>query len=649
MLKLLREQANSWLIKSILWMVVAAFMGTIFYSWGVGEYAERQGMVAEVLNEKISYDEYREALDNLYSLYRDAVKGRNVDEAIPHSQLKRAAINSLIQRKLFLNEARKMGIEIPDEEIVERIRKLPAFQNEGRFDKDYYVHFLNYNRISAKNFENNQRTTMLSEKIETLIRNSVKASELEIKEAYKWNHEKINLDYLVISPVLFKGKEEITDEKVSEYFNKEREKFRKPDQIKAEYLFADPASFEKDVKIGEQKIENYYSDHLDEFMEDESVRASHILIKRLPSGLDLKVNEKMKKQVEKDIKKQKDEAKQKAENILAELRKDGNFEELAKKHSEDDSNAETGGDLGYFFRGGMIKAFEDAAFSLNVGEISDIVETIYGYHIVKVTDKKETRTKPLSDVKDEIKKKLFERKSKKFAKRSLLTILKSSSPISEFEKSGSSGSLEKGFTEFFSLQDQEIPVIGTSFQFKTEAFSLKENEISRLVETNRGYYLLRLREKKTSYVPGLDEVKDEVIKSLSQIERDKIAREEAQRLQEEFKNGTPLITLADELRINVSHTDLFDRDEAINKFGMNRILIDAAFKLKEKESAVVPVSGKYYLVYMSERTGFDEESYRKDKDDFLKSFLENKQNKVMFAWLGNLRKNADVTVNEQFL
>ena len=222
MLKLMREHAQSWLIKSVLWLVVAAFVGTIFYSWGMGRVAEQQGMVAEVLNEKISYDEYREALDNLYNMYRNAVKGKNVEDVIPQSQLKKAALNAVIQRKLLLNEAKKMGMEVSNKEVIERIRSMPAFQNDGKFDKSYYLNFLQYNRIGAKNFENNQRIAMLTGKIENLIRNSVKVSELEIKEAYKWKHEKINLDYLVLSPDLFIGKEEITDEKVAEYFKKEK-------------------------------------------------------------------------------------------------------------------------------------------------------------------------------------------------------------------------------------------------------------------------------------------------------------------------------------------------------------------------------------------------------------------------------------------
>ena len=649
MLKLMREHAQSWLIKSVLWLVVAAFVGTIFYSWGMGRVAERQGMVAEVLNEKISYDEYREALDNLYNMYRNAVKGKNVEDVIPQSQLKKAALNAVIQRKLLLNEAKKMGMEVSNKEVIERIRSMPAFQNDGKFDKSYYLNFLQYNRIGAKNFENNQRIAMLTGKIENLIRNSVKVSELEIKEAYKWKHEKINLDYLVLSPDLFIGKEEITDEKVAEYFKKEKESFKKSDQIKVEYLFADPASFGKEIKIGTQSIENYYTDHVDEFMVEESVRASHILTKNLPANVDLEDSEKMKNKIEEDLEKQKEEAKKKSEEILTELKEKGNFEELAKKYSEDYSNSEKGGDLGYFSRGGMIKEFEDVAFSLKVGEISDVVESIYGYHIIKITDKKEAGTKPLSDVEDEIKGKLLDRKGKKLAKRSLLQILKNQNPANEFEKLDSQSSLIKGSTDFFSLKDQEIPMIGSSSQFKAKAFSLKDNEVSSLVETAKGYYLLMLKEKKASYVPELDEVKDEVKKSLSELERDKIAREEAHRIKKELNEGKGIDSLAGEAEVDVSHTLLFDREQAINKFGMNSSLLDAAFKLKVKESAVVQVSDKYYIILMIARPGFDEAIYKKEKDDFLKSFLEDKQNEVLTAWLKNLRKNANITINEQFL
>jgi peptidyl-prolyl cis-trans isomerase D len=298
----------------------------------------------------------------------------------------------------------------------------------------------------------------------------------------------------------------------------------------------------------------------------------------------------------------------------------------------------------------MIKEFEDVAFSLNVGEISDVVESKYGYHIIKITDKKEAGTKPLSDVEDEIKGKLIDRKSKKLAKRSLLQILKNPSPVNEFEKSGSLGSLIKNSTDFFSMQDHEIPTIGTSSQFKSEAFLLKDNELSRLVETAKGYYLLMLKEKKASYIPELDEVKDEVKKSLSQFEREKIAKEEAHRLKKELDEGKPIDALAGQAEVEVSHTLHFDREQAINKFGMNRsLLLDAAFKLKVKESAVVPVSGKYYVILMIERSGFDEETFKKERGDFLRSFLKNKQNEVLSAWLENLRKNANITINEQLL
>ena len=652
MLKLMRTHAQSWLIKSVLWLVVLAFIATIFYSWGMGEYAERKGMVAEVLNEKISYDEYREVLDNLSNFYKNALKGKNIEDVIPHSQLKRAALNTVIQRRLLLNEAKKMGIEASNEEVIEKIKSMPGFQNNGKFNKSYYLNFLQFNRLSAKNFESNQRTVILTEKIESLIRNSVKTSELELREAYEWKREKISLNYLLLSPDLFRGKEEITDEKISEYFKKEKRAFKKPDQIKVEYLFADPVLFEKEIKIGKQSVENYYTDHVDQFMFDESVRASHILVKKFQPkllDLDLEVDEIVKKKLEEDIEKQKEEVKKKAENILTELKENGNFEELAKKYSEDSSNSAIGGDLGYLSRGVMIKEFEDAAFSLTVGEISDIVETIYGYHIIKIVDKREAGKKPISDVEDEIKRKLLDKKSNKLAKRALLQILKNPSPANEFEKSGSQGSLKKNITEFFSLQDQEIPMIGASSQFKLEAFSLKDNEVSRLVQTANGYYLLMLKEKKASHIPELDEIRDEVIKSLSQFERDKIAREEAHRLLKELNEGKTIDSLAERIDIAVSRALLFDREEAVKEFGMNRTLIDAAFKLKEKESAVVPVSGKYYLVFMEERTGFNEEIYTKEKDDFLKSFLKDKQNKVLSAWLENLRENADVTINEQFL
>lgn len=649
MLKFMREQSSSWLIKTILWLVVAAFVGTIFISWGVGEYQSRTDVVAQVHNEKIYYEEYKDTLDNLYNLYRGAIKGTNQESLIPHSQLKRAALNTVIQRKLLINEARKMGIEVSNQEVIDQIRNFPSFQNNGRFDKNIYDNFLRYSRITARDFEKKQRTDLLLAKLQSLIKNSVKVSELELREAYSWKHEKINLDYLVIKPATFKEKVELTADKISEFYKKEREKFKKPDQLRVEYLFSDPPSYEKDVKMDEQDYVDYYNDHQDDYIEKEMVRASHILIKKSLTDLKEKADEQIKKEVERDIEIQKDEARKRAEKVMEELEKGGNFEELAKKYSEDEANANKGGDVGYFPRGRMMKEFEDAAFSLEISKFSDLVETIFGYHIIKVTDKKEGRIKPLKDVKEEINKKLVAKKSKKLAKRALLKILKSANPINEFKKYGDSGVVIKGTTEFFSIKDEIIPLVETSAQFKIEAFSLKENEASRTVETDKGFYLLRLLEKKESYIPQLDEVKDKVIESLSLVEQDKIANQEAHRLLNELKNGTSIDGLGEPAGIETLHTDFFDREQALNTFGMNKEFIKAVFQLKERESAVVPVFGKYYLVYMVERAGFDTEHYQKEKDEFLTNFIEDKQSKVLAGWLDNLRNNAEITINEQIL
>lgn len=647
MLKFMREQASSWLIKTILWLVVVAFVGSLFYSYGMGGYSGATGVVAEVLDEKIYYEEYQKALNNLYDFYGNAFKGKNVEDIIPLAEIKKTALNSLIQRRLLLNKAREMGLEVSDQEVIDQIRNSPLLQVNGRFDSNAYENFLKYNRLSAEDFEDNQRKDLLMSKLEDLIRNNVKATELEIRDAYKWKHEKINLDYLVISPDLFEGKEKLTDDDISEFYNKEKNKYRVQNQIKVEYLFAEPVSFEKDVRIDEEDLSEYYADYRDDFEEKEKVRASHILFRKTPT--DLITDEKMKDAKEK-LEKRNQEAKVKAEDLLADLKKEGNFEESAKKFSQDTATAKKGGDVGFFARGGMIKEFDNVAFSLKVGEISDVVETAYGYHIIKVTAKKEAAVKPLNEVKEDIRKKLTNKKSKKLAKRALLKIQKSKNSINEFNQYDGSGLVKRKNTDFFSMKkDSHIPLIGDTSQFKLEAFSLKENEISRVVETDRGFYLLKLLEKKESYIPQLEEVKDQVKKSLSRIKQNELARKEADRLLEQLKNGTSMDSVAEKLSIETGHTELFDRDQAMSKFRMDKGFLDTVFQVNKKEFAVVPVLDKFYLVYVIDRTGLNEEEYKKDKKDFLRTFIEKKRSKVLSAWLENLRENSDVTVNEQIL
>jgi parvulin-like peptidyl-prolyl isomerase len=339
----------------------------------------------------------------------------------------------------------------------------------------------------------------------------------------------------------------------------------------------------------------------------------------------------------------------KAEKILEELNEGQNFEELAKKYSEDEANAEEGGDLGYFTKGTMEKEFEAVAFSLSNGKLSGIVETVYGYHIIKVTDKMENDIKPLEDVKEDIKDILLKKKSKKLAKRALKKILKSENPIKEFEKFGAEGPVVKRMTDFFGIKDFEVPPLGQSPKFKIAAFRLRENNASRLLEIDGRFYLLRLLEKKDSHILKLEEVKDEVVEALSLKEQEAMAKIEVDRLLGELKKGSSIDALAKEGGIETSHKDFFDRGQASTMFSMNKKYIAALFELKEKEFTVIPDSGEYHLVYMLERSEFDEEGYKKEKDGFLNAFLQEKQAKTMDDLLKNLRKKANVTINENIL
>ena len=196
MLSTIREHADSWLIKSILWLIVFAFIGTIFYSWGMGGASgSAGGVVATVDGTKITQVEYERTFNNLINFYREQFKNQFSEELIQKLDLKTQALDVLVQKKLLISKADELSIRVSDTEVVNRIHSLPAFQRDKKFSNTVYQNFLKFKRLTPLEFEESQRESLLLEKIENFIKSNVKISAGEIDEAFKKNNERVKLDY----------------------------------------------------------------------------------------------------------------------------------------------------------------------------------------------------------------------------------------------------------------------------------------------------------------------------------------------------------------------------------------------------------------------------------------------------------------------
>lgn len=367
--------------------------------------------------------------------------------------LKNVVIEGLIREALISQESEKT-IKVTDEEIKQKIKDSPEFKDsKGKFDEEKYRLALTNPNINWEIIFNRYRRQIAITKLENKIKD-VKVTEEEIRKEFCEKNEKIKIKYVLIK-------------------------------------------FEKDkVSVGtitDSEIEDYYKSHIKEYQEEEQVRARHILIK--PDN-------------------DKKAAKSKIEGILKEIKEGKNFEELAKKYSACPSKSQ-GGDLGFFGRGRMVKPFEDAAFSLKLGEISDIVETQFGFHIIKLEERKKARTIPLSEVKENIQNTIYHQRTKKEAEK----ITKSkvdeiySKITHDFSATVKEYSLEVKDTGFFGHR-QPIRELGYVPEIE-KVFNLKQGEVTQPIKTGQGFIIGQLIERQvneTIYAKEKGAIKEEILK-----------------------------------------------------------------------------------------------------------------------------------------
>lgn len=635
MLKTFRE-AQPWIIKMVMGGVVLAFIGTIFFAWGMGGQTTRNTL-ATVGGTAITLPEFQTAYQNLYNFYQQQYKDRFTPELAQTLGLKRQVLDNLIQRHLLLQEAQKEGLVVTNAELIAHIQEYPAFQVEGKFDKERYRRLLQLNRLSPGEFEQRQKHDLLIAKLERMITESVRVSEAELKEAYAKEYGKIKFRFLTLTPSFFESdiSAQIQKEEIEKYYQENKELFRKPEQIQVSYLLVESKPFEEQVTITEEAVTQYYNAHKEAYRREERVRARHILIKVDPGAKP----------------EEEGQAKARAEEILRQVKAEGaDFAQIAKEVSEDPSSAQRGGDLGYFGRGAMVKPFEEMAFTLQPGEISPLVRTNFGYHIIRVEDKQEAGYQPLEEIKELLTEQLKREEVDK------LVLTRAEALLGEIKAQG--GNLEEvgqkeGITvlttPFFARTERQLPGIMNASLFVKTAFALQEDEVSTPLKLGRDYYLLKVVARKAPHVPEFAEIQEEVRAKLVAEKSNKAAAEKAEALDKDLTKGASLQDIAQSLDLKVQETGFLTRRDPIPEIGRNPTLLDTVFQMKKGESKVVPTGDKYYIVQVDDQQLFDDEDYTKKRPELEQRLQTLKETLVFQAWLEGLRKQAEISINEELM
>ena len=371
-----------------------------FLFWGIESYRNAGGddYVALAAGEKISRQEFEQALRNQQESMRSTM-GERFDEALlERPEVRAAVLDGLIQQRLLKQEADHVGLTVSDPQLIEMIQNISAFQEDGKFSKKRYEELLKGQGMSPRAFEARVRQELTRQQLiapygeHGFVPGSVTEKIMRLSE------EKREISLAKVQPEQFLSQVKPDDNAIKAYYERHQAEFQLPEQVRVEYVVLSLDDLAKRVAVTDNEAEKYFDEHRGEFEQAEERRASHILISAPESAPEA----------------EKSAARAKAEQLLAEIRQGPqNFEKLAKEHSQDPGTAEKGGDLGFFSRNMMVKSFEDAAFQMKLNEISDVVETNHGFHIIKLTGIKAGKPVNFSEVKVRVEEEIKKQKARK--------------------------------------------------------------------------------------------------------------------------------------------------------------------------------------------------------------------------------------------
>ena len=322
-------------------------------------------------------------------------------------RFERQIMDALVTQHVITEEAKHLGLNATPNEVEQKILENPVFRENGAFiGRARYQAILAQNNLTIDDFESSVANEILTEKLRSFITAGVSVSDKDVEEEYKRRNEKAKLDYFAIDAAKLEDKVNATDQDLHDYYEKNKAKYTVNEKRKAKYVFLESLKLRSQVTVTDDDLRQYYEQHKNEYTLPERVKAQHILFKTQGKPAD---------EVEK--------IKEKARGVLERAKKGEDFASLAKQFSED-TTAASGGDLGDFGRGQMVPEFERAAFSLAVGAISDLVQTQYGFHIIKVNGKQEARERPFEELKEAIRPIVETRKAEQKATSSFATCSK---------------------------------------------------------------------------------------------------------------------------------------------------------------------------------------------------------------------------------
>ncbi len=630
----MRRNARSWGIKVALGIICIVF---VFFMGGGGQIGGRSDTVASVGGAEISVTDFQRAQTATRNLYREQYGNNLPPELLRALDIPSRTLAQLIDSALLEQEASRLGLLVTDESVRMAIRQVPAFQRGGQFSAAVYRAALARQSTSPADFETTMRHDLLVAQLADIIRRGVHVTDGEVRERYRSDNEQVTLSYIEFTADELAGEVEVSEEALAGFFAERDEDYRRDETVALRYLAYSPEDFEETITVSDERIEEYYILNKEsEFHIAEEVSARHILVKVAGDAEE----------------EERTAARETAQTALDRLGGGADFAELASEVS-DDATAADGGDLGSFGRGRMVPAFDRAAFALAAGQISGIVETRFGFHIIKVYAHRQAGERSLEEVRDTIAVKLRREIARDEA---FDTAALDAEEIHEgeasFEGLAQRRSAAIGSTSLMNRGDL-VPGLGAAPDLVDAAARLAAvGDTSDAVKLGETYYIVELTGRRASYVPELEEARSEVEADYRGAQGYERARERAQALLERLERGEELPALAAEGEREVAESQAFTRRGAfVRGIGNLPGIKELAFATSGGDvlPRVFTSRNRAYVFVVTAREQADPDDFAEARDELLERLHSDRVQESFTELLTALKGRTDIVYNQDLM
>jgi peptidyl-prolyl cis-trans isomerase D len=568
--------------------------------------------VAKVGDESVSVQDVRQQLNQ--------IEQRNPNMKALEPLYAQQILKQLVFQKEIEYEAKRLGIAVSDQERADRIRQyVPTaftggtFVGMERYSAEVQARF----QLTVSTFEELIRQGLLEEKFRKLVTDGISVGPSELQDEFRYKNEKVKLDYALIKAEDLEAKISPDEAGIRAAYEKNKAKYQVPERRVVRYALVDVNQIRQSVQVSDDMLKQQYMANIQQYQVPNRVHVQHILFMTVGKSTDAEI----------------EEVKKKAEDVLKQAKKGAKFEDLAKKYSEDPGSKDKGGDLSWITQGQTVPEFEKTAFSLAPGQISDLVKTQYGFHIIKVIEKETAHTKPFEEVKETLRPNLQLNQADKLASD---TADKLSAAIRQSNKV----SLDDLAKQYHLTVSETRPVSATdslleiadSKEAKNAIFAARQGELNTPIRTDRGYVVLSVKSILPAHQGSLEEVRDRVITDLKREKSTDMARSKADELSKRIKAGEKFDAAAHALGLEPKTSDSIARDGSIPGAASGKQL-SAAFNLRAGDVGSPLSLGQNWLVYrVAEKTEANPAEFDKQKKQLTDELLQSKRSLAFEAF-----------------